>query len=453
VSRLALSRRWLWLLAPPLIVASVLGVERLTAPVADLAPQPAPPALRQMKLPDATPRSFGAALGRANIDLAAAQRRVGEHPGEWVFLEALSRRYSTRARLTGSFDDYAAAQAALDRAFVLAPAGAGPHLTQAALHFTLHRLGPAEQALDAIDRYAVPPDAMERGEALAMRGDIAFYRGDLKGAEALYRQADALERGAGTSFRWAVFFTKTGRLATAERFFDAAVRSSRMPTPQFRANVELQKGTLYLERGDWDRALAYFRRADALFPGYYVIQEHIAEALTLKGQTAAAEAIYADIVRRTGNPEFMDALAAIAAGRRDAAGAEAWRARAGVEWERRLVLLPEAAYGHALDHYMAAGDPDRALEIARRNAAARPYGDAKVLLAEALLKAGRADAARGVIEPVLRSGWNTAQMHGVAAQAYAAVGEPRLAARERARALAIDPHVLDDPNAPLKAFN
>ena len=434
------SPRWLWLLVPPLIVASVLGAERLAAPAAGFEPRLPPAALRPVKLPDTAPRTFAAALARADADLAAAQARVAEHPGEWVFLEGLSRRWSTRARLTGAFEDYAAAQAALDRAFTLAPAGSGPHLTQAALHFTLHRLDAAERTLDAIDRYAVPPDAMERAEALALRGDIAFYRGDLEAAEARYRAADALEPGAGTAFRWAVYFTKTGRLAEAERFFDAAVRASRMPTMQFRANVELQKGTLYLERGQWDRALGYFRRADALFPGYYAIQEHIAEALTLKGQTAEAEAMYADIVRRTGNPEFMDALAGIAAGRGDAAGAAAWRTKAAAQWERRLKLLPEAAYGHALDHYISAGDPERALEIARRNHAARPNGDSRALLAEALLKAGRPSEARQVIEPVLKSAWNTAQLHGVASQVYAVVGDRRGAGRERAKALAINPH-------------
>lgn len=435
-------RRWLWLAVPPLVVLSVLAVERLAAPAPDLAPTP-PPAARQVAAPQGLPRSFEAALAQADAELAAAQARAAEHPGEWVFLEALGRRHSARARLTGAFDDYVAAQAALDRAFALAPSGAGPHLSQAALHFTLHRLRPAERALDAIDRYAVPPDALERAEVLALRGDIAFYRGDLKRAEALYRRADGVERGAGTAFRWAVYFTKTGRLAEAERFFDAAVRASPMPTPQFRANVELQKGTLYLARGQWDRALGFFRAADAIFPGHYVIQEHIAETLALKGETAEAERIYADIVRRTGHPEFMDALADLAAQSGDQAAAQAWRERAGAEWDRRLKLLPEAAYGHALDHYLAAGDPARALDIARRNHAARPYGEAKVRLAEALLAAGQTEAARATIEQVLKTPWDTAQLHGVAARVYAAAGEPRLAARERARALAINPHELD----------
>ena len=102
---------------------------------------------------------------------------------------------------------------------------------------------------------------------------------------------------------------------------------------------------------------------------------------------------------------------------------------------------------------MDAGDTARALDIAQRNAAARPYGDARVLLAEAQLKAGQPEAARATIDSVLRTPWNTAQTHGVAAQVYAATGARNLAARERARALAINPHELDDAATPLKAFN
>ncbi|MBL8770229.1 MAG: hypothetical protein JNK30_02510 [Phenylobacterium sp.] len=436
----AASPRWLWLAVPVLSVASVIAIQRLTAPAHDLSPRP-PPAVRQT-VPSA-PASFGAALGRADADLAAAEARAAERPGEWIFLETLARRRVTRAQLTGSYDDYAAAQAALDRAFTLAPAGAGPHLTQAALHFSLHRLDRAEAALDAIGRYAAPPGAVERAEALLLRGDIALYRGDLKGAASFYRQAEAVEPGPGTAFRWAVYFMKTGRPAEAERFFDAALHANPAPTPQFRAGVELQKGALDLERGQWDRALAAFRRADAIFPGHYVIEEHIAETLALKGETAAAERLYADIVRRTGHPEFMDALGELALKRGDRQAALGWRARAGAEWARRLRLLPEAAYGHALDHHLAAGDAIRALEIAERNHAARPNGDSKAQLAEALLAAGRATDARHVVEPVLRSGWETATVHAVASRVYAAAGEPRLAARERTRALAMNPHAFD----------
>ena len=448
-------RPGLWGLAalPPLGLAAVLALQQHSGP-SPSAPGPpviAAPQVRPVRLPADAPRSFAEALAQIDREIGYAQARADQHADEWMVLESLARRQAARAKLTGDFEDYARAQATMDRAFAVARPGTGPHLSQAVLHFTLHRLAAAERQLDIIERYAVPPEVEVRAEVAALRGDIAFYRGDYAGARAAYARAEAVEPGSGGHFRQAVYASKTGDLQAAEKAFDRALAASRMPTPQFQASLELQKGTLDLERGRWDDALAHFRRADAIFPGWYLIEEHIAEALTRKGGTAEAEALYADIVRRTGNPEFMDALAGIAAARGDAATARSWRARAAVGWEGWLKMLPEAAYGHALGHFADSGDTARALDLARRNHAARPYGDAKVELASALLAAGEAETARTVIESVLASPWRTAQSHGVAAEVYAATGAARLAARERARALAINPHELDDASRPMRA--
>jgi hypothetical protein len=118
------------------------------------------------------------ALARTNAILVGAVGLAEQHRDEWLFQERLANAHIARARLTGSFADYAAADAALRRAFALAPKGAGPHQTQAALDMGLHRLQPASDMLDAIDRYAVPVEAEIRTELAGARGDIAFYRGE-----------------------------------------------------------------------------------------------------------------------------------------------------------------------------------------------------------------------------------------------------------------------------------
>src|SRR3546814_2444924 len=84
------------------------------------------------------------------------------------------------------------------------------------------------------------------------------------------------------------------------------------------------------------------------------------------------------------------------------------------EWTRRLRLLPEAAYGHAIDHCLATEKWDCALDLARRNHANRSYGEAKVLLAEALFRSGRLAEAREAIDQVLASPWRTARTRAVA---------------------------------------
>jgi hypothetical protein len=67
--------------------------------------------VRTIKLPASTPDTFDRALAKAQTEIAGAEARAAVHGGEWMVLEGLARRYATRARLTGLFDDYARAQA------------------------------------------------------------------------------------------------------------------------------------------------------------------------------------------------------------------------------------------------------------------------------------------------------------------------------------------------------
>ena len=118
-----------------------------------------------------------------HVPVANCRKLAGLRPiaagrsDDWLMQERIAHQLMQRARLTGSLHDYADAQAALDRAFATATPGAGPHLTQAALALSLHRLGLAGRMLDVVDHYAVPAEAEVRAGAEAMRGDIAFYRG------------------------------------------------------------------------------------------------------------------------------------------------------------------------------------------------------------------------------------------------------------------------------------
>lgn len=398
--------------------------------------------------PDAGPRlivtgvarNYGEALASLNEHLGSATRRAAELDDGWLIHDIAARAWLFRARLTGSYDDYAQAEAAFRRSEGMADPGTGPHMTGAILSFGMHRLGEAERYLDAIGRYAVPPDPGDRAEQRALRGDIAFYRGDYAAARAHYDEADRIAPGT-ADFRRGIFLSKTGRPDEAERFFDVSERRLASPTRQARGFYELQRGILDLERGRLDEAMAHFRRADRIFPGHWLIEEHMAEVLTLQGKFDEAERRYRDIVRRTGHPEFIDALAGIAEERGDTAAARRFYAQSREIWRQRLRLFPEAAYGHAIDHCLASRDWPCALDLARRNHANRPYGDAKVALAQALLGSGRAEEARTVLEPALASPWRTADLHRTAADIYAALGRTEAAADHDRRARAINPLV------------
>lgn len=384
------------------------------------------------------PLSYAEAIRRSDTAIGNARKAAEADADQWLMHEIHASELMARAQLSGDYRDYAAAQAALDRAFAVAVKGSGPHLMRAALDFSMHRLAAAEAQLAATDGYAVPPDPGDRAEIAAMRGDIAFYRGDYDKAWALYDAADRLVPGS-TSFRRAIFAARTGKVDLADAYLAEAEKGYRSPTPQTLSYMQLQRGILDLDRGQLVKALAHFREADRLFPGRWLIEEHIAEVLNLQGKTAKAETLYRDIVKRTGHPEFIDALAAIAEARGDKAEAARLYARSAKIWEQRLKLFPEATYGHAIDHCMAKRDWPCALRLAEANHQARPYGEAKIKLAAALLANGRIDEARTLIESVLASRWRTPDLYATAADIYEASGMTQKAAVQRKLATAMNP--------------
>jgi len=367
---------------------------------------------------------YGQALRRLDLEVATDAADAAAHPGEWLFEEALARAHMARARLSGDYQDFAAAQAAIDRAFASAPAGAGPHLTAAILAFSLHRLGEAERMLDHVARYAVPPAGADLAEVLGMRGDIALYRGDSGTAARFYREADAHAPGS-ADFRMAVYHSHAGRPEEADAALLRVAAGLRRPTRRARAQIALLRGIIQLENGKVGAAQDRFDEANRLFPGYWLVEEHVAEILALTGKERQAEAVLREVVRRTGHPEYMDALASLAARRGNRAEARNWVTRARQGWEQRIRLFPEAAYGHGIDHCLDAGDADCALALAERNHRARPYGEAKLKLARALALGGRVAEARTMIDAAEAAGWRPSDIRAAREQLLSPDQPPR----------------------------
>jgi tetratricopeptide (TPR) repeat protein len=182
---------------------------------------------------------------------------------------------------------------------------------------------------------------------------------------------------------------KSGDIDGAEREYRRALEMYHGRHAYPRAWIHLQLGLIDLDAGRLVEALAHYEDGAARFGGWWLIDEHIAEIHALQGQTAEAELRYRDLVERTGNPEFMDALANILAGTGRTDEADALIARARGIHEARLVRFPEAAYGHALDFYLEhePGGP-RTLDLARRNFELRPNAESRAQLERAIERAG-----------------------------------------------------------------
>jgi len=412
-------------LAPGLLLGAALAVvagcgrpESAPAPAAKAAPAP------------------GYERERAALDEAIAHGKalVAARPDDGLLPLEVVSLHLERARLTGDYADFARAGEAL----AARPPSAGtaaPHcLMQARLDYTLHRLEAARRGLAAC------PAGAESSEVAGLAADIAFQSGRYREAEAAYR---ALVNGVGTPthfVRLAILRARTGSPAEAAALLEAAERRYHGGSATMKAWLRLQRGLVALDRGRLDEALALYRTAADFLPGWWLVDEHIAEVLALKGDTAAARELYADVVGRTGAPEFLDALAALEEAAGETAVAAKRRSEARSLYERRLAQFPEAAAGHALDHFLAeAGEAPRALSLAKANHAIRPNGEASIALAKAWLRAGQPARAVPLLEAEIAKGWDTPELHWVLAAALDRLGRRGPAEAARAAALARNP--------------
>lgn len=391
------------------------------------------------------PRTFADELAATDKAIAANLARAEKQPSSWLILEQVANKHLARARLSGDWNDYARAEELLEKAFAI-PKNGGPLLTRAHLNYTLHRLDRAAADIEQAETLQIRTMNLSAKAGLQVfHGDLAFQRGDYKEARSRYEQALKMVPGhTGALTAKATFAWKTGDFDAAEAAYDEAESKYHGRSGEPKAWYDLMRGLMDLDRGRYDDALAHYRLAEQDLAGWWLVDEHVAEILTLTGKTEEAKALYLDIIERTGNPEFMDAMAGILREEGKTAEADEYIAKARAKFEEQLAQYPEAAYGHALGHFLEFGDdPEKTLELARKNYALRPNGEAATLLAQALLKAGKASEAKIVVGKTLATMWNTADLHATAADVYDALGDGKRAASEREKALAINPKALE----------
>jgi tetratricopeptide (TPR) repeat protein len=361
---------------------------------------------------------------------------------EWIDYEQLVALHLSRARYGGRFEDYLEADRAMTRAFELAPDGGKPHMTRATLGFTLHRFGSIEADLAAVEAYAfVPGSARDAVEEL--RADLAFQLGRFAEARASFERFAEERPSSRNCLRLAYYYWKTGDDVRADAYLVQAAERAGDDAQQV-ASIELQRGLLDLERGRLAQAERHYRRANALYPHWYLVEEHLAEVMTETGRLDEARAIYERVLAQTGNPEFMDALAGVHERMGDREGAERYSAAADAAFDRQFELLPEALAGHAFEHYLERAAPERVVEIAERNYAVRPNPEANLQLAQAYLRAGRLADARRSIDSARRTPFATPELFAVSAIVHELGGDTRQASADRALAESMREGVTDE---------
>ena len=204
--------------------------------------------------------------------------------------------------------------------------------------------------------------------------------------------------------------------------------------------VLLQRGWLQLRQGRVEAALRFYAQAERAYGGYWLVDDHIAEALAAAGRFDAAIARYHAALAKVERPELQQALGDLYQylGRTDEAAP--WLDRAGATYSRS-VERGETHYLHHLARYYtdSRADPPKAIALARRDLQLRPVPAAYDMLAWALYRGGQFDAAHEAIEQALATGVRDADIDTHAAMIQLALGHADAGARWLREAAAVNP--------------
>jgi tetratricopeptide (TPR) repeat protein len=252
--------------------------------------------------------AFAEELARVDATIESIQRLVVANERSWLPLEKLASAHLNRARLTGDVNDYRAAIDAIDRAFLRSGDKSGPFVTRASINVAVHRFDQAINDLEIASKaLLIDKDTVQVIDSLY--ADALLQTDRIFEARTLYEQLDASTPSMTSAVRLAHWHSGQGEHQTAKQWLDIADERFLGTSAYALGWLQLQHGVVHLEQQQLNEARRYFEMANDTFPGYWLIEEHIAEVDTLQGRLEQAESRYRDIVARTRLPQMMIALA------------------------------------------------------------------------------------------------------------------------------------------------
>ena len=365
------------------LIAAVLvaGCERAAPP-----PVPTSSAALQssddITYPTLKTTSGGIATHNFLAELALAEKQHAAQPTDLRRTRALVDRLFGEAQFFGNLADYDRAAGLTKQALAQSPQDGNAHLLRAHSLSALHEFDAARAELDRAETLKAAPDAVEH-----LRVGIWQATGDIDKALTHLRTW----RRVRPSF--ATFGAEAGALADnhdyphAAALFMAARSHYDDVSPFAVAWLEFQEGHMWESAGRSDRARPLFESAVARLPGYAAAAGHLAHLLAAFGDPDGMERarlLLEPLVARTDDPEYVGQLGALYRQmHRTEEGARLVR-RAASGYDTLVARHPAAFYDHAARFYLhVAGDPQKALALARKNLVVRQTPDARDLLAEA----------------------------------------------------------------------
>jgi tetratricopeptide (TPR) repeat protein len=380
--------------------------------------------------------------GDTALYVAQLEARVAGDGADSQALTLLGVAYQQRARETGDPSFYPRADRVLREALALEPMNALALRGLASLAASRHRF---DESLDLARRARKyePRSAAVYG----LLGDAYLELGHYRRAFAAFDRMAAIKPSAPAYARVSYARELLGNTGGAVAAMRMAVTAAG-PEGEPAAWANTQLGNLHLNSGRLASATVAFRRALRAFPMYAPASAGLAQATWWRGRHGLAARLFSAALDRAPVPEYAVALGDVFSALGRAADAEAAYTRA----EALEDLFAANGGRNQLETALFDLDHDRnaagALRRARIGHALRPSIEGEHVLAWALYKNGRCEAARKHSQRALRLG--TKDTGAMLHRSYIerCLGNEAAAREFRRAALAANPYALMTVGSP-----
>ena len=291
------------------------------------------------------------------------------------------------------------------------------YLLKAHAAFKLHQLADVDSALRAV------PSVYHSDEGRLIRADLDFQHGRYRAAENGYLDVLQRERSWGALARLAHMRSKMGDASGADHLFDEAQDQLTAKEMRAYAWLEVQRGFLDFVSGRHGDAELHYRRADAAYPGYWLVEEHIAEVLGSKGRYEEAAGILERIVSTVDRPDLDQAIGELYELAGQSGPALYWKERALNAYLHSAKRGEVHYYHHLVDYYTdVVEDGAQAVKWAYKDLQLRENFATQGALAWSFYRASQFSGAIDWIERALASGVADALIDFRAGEIYRAAG-------------------------------
>jgi tetratricopeptide (TPR) repeat protein len=345
-------------------------------------------------------------------------------------------RLYQKASISGDLAALTAVIRTIDDAIKLLSNPGDLYLLKAHAAFKLHKLADVDAALSTV------PSVYDSDEGRLIRADLDFQHGRYQMAENGYIEVLQRERSWGALARLAHLRSKMGDVPGADALYEEA--QDQLTAKEMRAYAWLvvQRGFLHFARGRHDAAELHYRRADAAYPGYWLVEEHIAELLGAEGRYEEAVEILERIVSNSHRPDLEQAIGELCDLAAREKPADYWKQRALAAYLQSARRGEVHFYHHLVDYYTdVVEDGAKAIKWAHKDLRLRENFATQAALAWSLYRDGQFGDAVRWIDRALASGVVDARLYFWAGEIYRAAGKEVEGRELRQRAITRNPAV------------